>query len=67
MCPEDRDMSIRDALDIIRPDHIAFGSGAASLLSHLALSLAEHGDAVLIPAPVSEMTSICAVHVVFQI
>mmetsp|Transcript_7695 Transcript_7695/g.19109 ORF Transcript_7695/g.19109 Transcript_7695/m.19109 type:complete len:493 (+) Transcript_7695:94-1572(+) len=51
MCPEDRDMSIRDALDIIRPDHIAFGSGAASLLSHLALSLAEHGDAVLIPAP----------------
>mmetsp|Transcript_13868 Transcript_13868/g.30230 ORF Transcript_13868/g.30230 Transcript_13868/m.30230 type:complete len:487 (-) Transcript_13868:47-1507(-) len=51
MYPEQRDMSLRDALNIIRPEHVAFGSGAASLLSHLALSLAEDGDAVLIPAP----------------
>ncbi|KAL7535187.1 hypothetical protein ACHAXR_006327 [Thalassiosira sp. AJA248-18] len=51
MCPEQRDMSFRDSLNVIRPEHVAFGSGAASLLSHLALSLAEVGDAVLIPAP----------------
>mmetsp|Transcript_18512 Transcript_18512/g.39767 ORF Transcript_18512/g.39767 Transcript_18512/m.39767 type:complete len:489 (-) Transcript_18512:939-2405(-) len=51
MFPEQRDMSFREALDFIQPDHVAFGSGAASLLSHLALSLAEEGDAVLIPAP----------------
>lgn len=53
MFPEQRDMSVRDALNIIKPEHVAFGAGAASLLSHLALSLAESGDAVLIPAPVS--------------
>ena len=51
MYPERRDMSVIDALNIIRPEHVAFGSGASSLLSHLALSLAEEGDAVLIPAP----------------
>ena len=51
MYPEDRDMSVRDALNLIQPNHIAFGSGASSLLSHLAQSLAEEGDAVLIPAP----------------
>mmetsp|Transcript_1686 Transcript_1686/g.3898 ORF Transcript_1686/g.3898 Transcript_1686/m.3898 type:complete len:499 (-) Transcript_1686:71-1567(-) len=51
MFPEQRDMSFREALNFIQPDHVAFGSGAASLLSHLALSLAEEGDAVLIPAP----------------
>lgn len=55
MYPEQREMSIRDALNLIRPEHVAFGAGAASLLSHLALSLAEKGDAVLIPAPVSEV------------
>ena len=49
--PEQRDMSVRDALTFIRPENVAFGSGAAALLSHLALSLAEEGDAVLIPAP----------------
>lgn len=53
--PEQRDMSFRDALNFIRPEHVAFGSGAASLVSNLALSLAEEGDAVLIPAPVSCM------------
>ena len=42
---------MRDALDFIKPENVAFGSGAAALLSHLALSLAEKGDAVLIPAP----------------
>lgn len=51
MFPEQRDMSFREALNLIRPEHVAFGSGAASLLSQLALSLAEKGDAVLIPAP----------------
>ena len=51
--PEHRDMSFRDSLNVIRPEHVAFGAGAASLLSHLALSLADAGDAVLIPAPVS--------------
>ena len=53
--PEQRDMSVREALSFIRPEHVAFGSGAAALLSHLALSLAEKGDAVLIPAPVSDV------------
>lgn len=51
--PEHRDMSFRDSLNAISPEHVAFGAGAASLLSHLALSLADAGDAVLIPAPVS--------------
>jgi hypothetical protein len=55
MYPERKDMSFRDALNFIRPEHVAFGSGAASLVSNLALSLAEKGDAVLIPAPVSCM------------
>ena len=55
MYPEQKDMSFRDALNIIRPEHVAFGCGAASLVSNLALSLAEEGDAVLIPAPVSYM------------
>ena len=55
MYPEQKDLSFRDALNIIRLEHVAFGSGAASLLSNLALSLAEEGDAVLIPAPVSCM------------
>lgn len=49
--PERRDMSFREALDVVRPAHVAFGAGAASLISHLALALAEAGDAVLIPAP----------------
>jgi hypothetical protein len=53
MYPEQRDMSFREALDLIKPEHVAFGSGAASLVSHLALALADEGDAVLIPAPVS--------------
>ena len=44
-------MSFDETLHWIRPEYIAVGSGAASLLSHLALSLAEEGDAVLIPAP----------------
>eukprot|EP00581_Thalassiosira_minuscula_P013756 CAMPEP_0183728716 /NCGR_PEP_ID=MMETSP0737-20130205/28727_1 /TAXON_ID=385413 /ORGANISM="Thalassiosira miniscula, Strain CCMP1093" /LENGTH=468 /DNA_ID=CAMNT_0025960729 /DNA_START=76 /DNA_END=1478 /DNA_ORIENTATION=- len=51
MFPEQRDMSFGEALGFIQPGHVAFGSGAASLLSHLALSLADEGDAVLIPAP----------------
>ncbi|KAL7545759.1 hypothetical protein ACHAWF_009112 [Thalassiosira exigua] len=49
--PEQKDMSFREALDLVHPMHVAFGAGAASLLSHLALSLADQGDAVLIPAP----------------
>ena len=49
--PEERDMSFEEALNWIRPEYVVLGSGAASLLSHLALSLAEEGDAVLIPAP----------------
>lgn len=44
-------MSFDEALSWIRPEFVALGSGAASILSHLALSLAEEGDAVLIPAP----------------
>lgn len=51
MYPERRDINFTEALDLIRPEHVAFGSGASALLSHLALSLAEEGDAVLIPAP----------------
>lgn len=44
-------MSYREALKWISPDCVAFGSGAGSLLNHLAMSLAEKGEAVLIPAP----------------
>lgn len=36
---------------MIDPQHVAFGSGAASLLNYLCFALAEEGDAVLIPAP----------------
>jgi len=49
--PEEKDMSYREALKWISPDCVAFGSGAGSLLNHLAMSLAEKGEAVLIPAP----------------
>ena len=55
MYPELRDMSFTEALDHVRPEHVAFGAGAGALVSHLALSLMDEGDAVLIPAPVSEM------------
>ena len=44
-------MSYSEALQIVNPELVAFGSGGSSLLSHLALSLCERGDAVLIPAP----------------
>ena len=44
-------MSYNEALQIVDPELVAFGSGGSSLLSHLALSLCERGDAVLIPAP----------------
>ncbi len=44
-------MSYREALKWISPDCVAFGSGAGSLLNHLAMSLTEKGEAVLIPAP----------------
>lgn len=47
----ERNMSFGDALSYIRPELVCFGAGASSLISHLALCLAEHGDAVLIPAP----------------
>lgn len=47
--PEERGMSFEEALQWIRPEYVALGSGAASLLSHLALSLAEEGDVVLVP------------------
>ncbi|EJK74118.1 hypothetical protein THAOC_04225 [Thalassiosira oceanica] len=51
MYPEQRNLSYNDALQIVDPEFVAFGSGGSSLLSHLALSLCERGDAVLIPAP----------------
>ncbi len=35
----------------INPDHIAFGSGVGSILSHLFYIIAQEGDVVLIPAP----------------
>lgn len=35
----------------INPDHIAFGSGVGSILSHLFYIIAQKGDVVLIPAP----------------
>ena len=49
--PEERNMSFEEALQWISPEMIAIGSGASSLLSHLALSLTDAGDCVLIPAP----------------
>jgi hypothetical protein len=54
MYPELRDMSFTEALDHVRPEHVAFGAGAGALVSHLALSLMDAGDVVLIPAPVSQ-------------
>lgn len=55
MYPDLRDMNVTEALDHVRPEHVAFGAGAGALVSHLALSLMDEGDVVLIPAPVSEM------------
>lgn len=49
--PEERGMRYEEALQWVRPEYVAVGSGAASLLSHLVLALAEEGDAVLVPAP----------------
>lgn len=49
--PERRNMTFADALSYIPPELVCFGAGASSLISHMALCLAEHGDAVLIPAP----------------
>ena len=49
--PEQTNMSFLDALSYISPELVCYGSGASSLVSHLALCLAERGDAVLIPAP----------------
>ena len=54
MYPELRDMSFTEALDHVRPEHVTFGAGAGALVSHLALSLMDAGDVVLIPAPVSQ-------------
>lgn len=52
MYPELTDMSCTEALDHVHPEHVAFGAGAGALVSHLALSLTDAGDAVLIPAPI---------------
>jgi len=49
--PEERNMGFEEALHWIRPEYVALGSGAASLLSHLTMILAEEGDVVLVPAP----------------
>ena len=49
--PERINMTFGDALSYIRPELVCYGAGASSLISHLALCLAERGDAVLIPAP----------------
>lgn len=49
--PDRRDMTFEDSLSYIRPELVCYGAGASSLISHLALCLAERGDAVLIPAP----------------
>jgi hypothetical protein len=54
MHPERRDMGYTEALDHVRSEDVAFGAGAGTLVSHLALSLTDAGDAVLIPAPVSD-------------
>ena len=54
MHPEQRQMGYTEALDHVKPEDVAFGAGAGTLVSHLALSLTDAGDAVLIPAPVSE-------------
>lgn len=49
--PEEREMGFEEALHWIRPEYVALGSGAASLLSHLTVVLADEGDVVLVPAP----------------
>lgn len=49
--PETDNLSQEEAHALIDPQHVAFGSGAASLLNYLCFALAEEGDAVLIPAP----------------
>ena len=40
-----------DDYNRIDPDHIAFGSGVGSILSHIFFIIAQKGDVVLIPAP----------------
>lgn len=53
LCSPERDghLSKEEVHGMIDPQHVAFGSGAASLLNYLCFALAEEGDAVLIPAP----------------
>lgn len=43
--------SKEDALKQVDPENVVLGSGCASLLNSLFYTLAEEGDAVLIPAP----------------
>ena len=45
LCPESTDSNK------VNPNHVALGSGCASLINSLCYVLAEEGDAVLIPAP----------------
>ena len=51
LCPNEPNLSPETALERIRPEHVALGSGCAALLNYLFFALAEEGDAVLIPAP----------------
>uniref|UniRef100_A0A7S4I6X9 Aminotransferase class I/classII large domain-containing protein n=2 Tax=Odontella aurita TaxID=265563 RepID=A0A7S4I6X9_9STRA len=49
--PEVQSLSMGEGLALISPEHVALGSGCASLLNYLCFALAEEGDAILIPAP----------------
>mmetsp|Transcript_12047 Transcript_12047/g.26085 ORF Transcript_12047/g.26085 Transcript_12047/m.26085 type:complete len:507 (-) Transcript_12047:31-1551(-) len=51
LCPDEPHLSPELALERVRPEHVALGSGCAALLNYLFFALAEEGDAVLIPAP----------------
>jgi 1-aminocyclopropane-1-carboxylate synthase len=44
-------VTLEQALDCVRPDHIGIGAGAVALLNGLFYLLGDEGDACLIPAP----------------
>jgi aspartate/methionine/tyrosine aminotransferase len=49
--PNNPSMTPAQALELIKPKHVALAAGAAPILSNLAYMLGEAGEACLIPAP----------------
>ena len=49
--PTGRSITPEESFAMIKPQHVAVGSGCAALINHLFFILGETGDACLIPAP----------------